>query len=335
MKKIAFGFSILAAAAVVMIGCKKEKDEEITPDMEFQSSVDVSYAMQVISDIDMVMSYAGENDQDLSRFFRHVPAYASTSSVVTVSRDTGMHVINVSFNKALCRDGHRRDGTITMNFTNSNPNAKYIRDFEFLGKVRLITYKVDGWTIKSMNDFVIRNLVAPVNYSPSTTNLSWSLKGDFQLIHPSDSTKNMRCEVNLVKTLTNTSDKNVFPPSKQAAINWSISVVNYTGNAFGLTNRDQPFQYKIYDSRPLVRDFTCSPDKVTGTTVGTNSVTPAYELYTPFTNGVASFTTSTKYPREIYYGAEDSDVAGPCDNAGTVMIKGISYPVDFKKVYDK
>lgn len=333
MKKIAFGFSILAAAVVVMVSCKKEKDEEIVPDMEFQSSVDVSYAAQVISDIDMIMSYAGENDQNLSRFFRHVPASNNTQSVVTVSRDTGMSVINVSFNKALCRDGHRRDGTIRMNFENTNPNAKYYRDFEFKGKVRLINYQIDDWTITSLNDFMLVNLVAPVNYSPTTTNLSWSLKGDFKMRNPTDTMKNMRCEVNLVKTLMNTSDKNVFPPSKQAAINWSIAVVQYKGSMFGTTSNNVPFKYEIVDSRPLVRDFLCSPDKVYGTSAGSNSVTPAYELYTPFTDGVASFTTSTKYPRQIYYGAEEAGIPGPCDNAGAVMIKGISYPIDFKKVY--
>lgn len=335
MKKIAFGFSILAVAAVVMIGCKKEKDEEIVPDTEFQSSVDVSYAAQVITDIDMIMAYAGENDQELSRFFRHVPASSSTSSVVTISRDTVLKYIFVSFNKALCRDGHRRDGSISLNYDNSNPNSKYTRDFGFIGKIRLIAYKIDDWAVTSLNDFEIKNLVAPVNYSPTTTNLSWSLKGDFRMKHPTDSTKNMRVEANLVKTLKNTADKIVFPPSKQAAINWSISVCEYKGMMFGQTNANVPFKYEILESRPLIRDFVCSPDKVAGTVVGTNSVSARYEMYTPFTDGASSFTTSTKYPRVIYYGAEETGQPGPCDNAGTVMIKGISYPVDFKKNYTK
>jgi len=332
MKKITLGFSILAASAIFMFGCKKEKDTEIEPDMEFQSSVDISYALQVITDVDMVCSYSGENDVDFSRFFRHVPT-SVTPSVVTVSRDTVLEMISVSFNNAVCRDGHKRDGTIAMSFKNANPNAKYYRDFAFAGKVLLINYKVDDWKISAKGDLIIRNLVAPVNYSPTTTNLNWSITGDFYLKHPTDSSKDMHCYAALTKTLTNTSNKLVFPPSKQAAINWSIATVEYKGTMYGETSRNVPFKFAIDEARPLLRDFVCSPDKVYGTVVGTNSVTPRIELYTPFTGGAASFTTSTKYPRVIYYGPEDPSQPPSCDNTGAVMIKGISYPIDFKKVY--
>lgn len=332
MKKITLGFSILAAAAVFMFSCKKEKNTEIEPDKEFQSSIDISYAMQVISDIDMICSYAGENDVDFSRYFRHVPALATTPSVVTISRDTANEIIYVSFNNAICRDGHKRDGTISMEYKNANPNAKYYRDFAFYGRVRLFAYKVDDWQISLRNDFAITNLVAPVNYSPTTTNLSWKMTGDFDLKNPADAKKNMRCNVNFVKTLKNTAVKTVFP-NKLSAINWSIAVCEYKGSMFGETSGGEPFKYQISDTRPMVRNFTCSPDKVYGTTVATNSVTPKYEMYTPFTGGVASFTTSTKYPRVIYYGSENPAQPDECDNAGAVMIKGISYPIDFKKVY--
>lgn len=336
MKKITLGFSILAATALFMIGCKKEKDTEIEPDKEFQSSVDISYATQVITDIDMICAYGGENDMDLSRFFRNTPASVAPNTV-TVSRDTVLKYVFISFNKAMCRDGHVRDGSIGMNYANPNPNSKYYRDFGFTGKILLINYKIDEWSVKLRNDFQVNNLVTPVNYSTSTTNLSWSMTGDFDLKNPTDSSKNMHCNINFVKTLKNTSDKVVFLPTKQAAINWSLAVVEYKGTMFGETNRNVPFKLAVLDSRPLVRDFTCSPDKVYGTTVGTNSVTPRVEMYTPFTNGVVSFTTSTKYPRTIYYGSEEKtdvpSVDAPCDNSGAVMIKGISYPIDFKKVY--
>jgi hypothetical protein len=56
------------------------------------------------------------------------------------------------------------------------------------------------------------------------------------------------------------------------------------------------------------------------------------EEFHPFKDGVATFSTADKYPRQIYYGNEGtSDLAAQCDNSGVVLIKGISYPIDFKK----
>ena len=59
----------------------------------------------------------------------------------------------------------------------------------------------------------------------------------------------------------------------------------------------------------------------------------------PFKNGIVSFTVGSAYPRQIYYGNEvESQIPAPeeqlpaqCDNKGIVLIKGISYRVDFMK----
>ena len=57
-------------------------------------------------------------------------------------------------------------------------------------------------------------------------------------------------------------------------------------------------------------------------------------------NTITSFTTSTKYPREIYFdntanafGGTDNPLNLPsqCDNKAAVQIKGIYYPIDLKK----
>ena len=67
-----------------------------------------------------------------------------------------------------------------------------------------------------------------------------------------------------------------------------------------------------------------------------NKVTPQASAYHPFVNGTASFTTAALYPRVIHYGPEErvENVNANCDNAGTVTIKGISYPIDFIKAYN-
>ena len=90
-----------------------------------------------------------------------------------------------------------------------------------------------------------------------------------------------------------------------------------------------PFTYTVGTDKPLVRDYRCSPDKAIGIST-TPSVAIINSEFHPIVNGVASFTTGTstdKAPRVIDYGTEGA----PCDNSGTIYIKGISYKVDFKK----
>jgi hypothetical protein len=48
--------------------------------------------------------------------------------------------------------------------------------------------------------------------------------------------------------------------------------------------------------------------------------------------GIASFTVAELYPRQIYYGNEgEPGLPLQCDNTGEVLIKGISYRVNFMK----
>jgi hypothetical protein len=236
----------------------------------------------------------------------------------------------MSFNDVMCRDGHRRSGTILSYFDSGIPNTYYYHDPSYFTKVKLINYQIDGWSVSLRNDFTIKNL-APYTYNPKTTNLTWSLNGDFDLKHPSDPTKNMHCNVDLVKTLRNTSDVKVMA-TKTSSINWQLSVTECRGSMFGEVSNNIPFKMKINDKKPLVRDFQCAPEYV-NSVKGTEAPRSPYQGYHPFIDGVAEFTPAQKYPRVIYYGAENGS-APSCDNSGVIMIKGNSYPVDFKKVYE-
>ena len=328
VKKIALGFSLIVATGLLILSCKKTANVAPEPDKELQSSIDVSYAAMIVTDVDMICAYLGENN--LAPKF-YLPSAVSSGSYA-VNRDTVFRTLFISFNKTKCLDGRLRDGTISMNYSVTNVNAKYYRNFEFVGNVSFFGYKVDGWSIELRNSFFIKNLLTSPSYSPNTTNLSWSLNGDFDMKHPSDPAKNIHANVDLKKTLLNTSSPTVFPVSKLAAINWSLAVVEYKGKMFGETSGNVPFKYEITDANPLVRDFTCYPDKISGVAITGSTVTPRFEEYHPFLNGSASFTTSTAYPRVIHYGSEDRS-APQCDNTGAVTIKGISYPIDFVKEY--
>lgn len=330
-KKVSY---VLGLAAIgLLTGCEKKPIMEPIPDKEFQSSVDVIYAMQVITDIDMACSYAVENDnEDPGCFFYHAPG-SPAQNIVTVVRDNSLthRGFNISFNDAICRDGHLRSGTIRIVFPSDNLNTRYYRDPEFYGKVALIDYRIDGWKVSLRNDFAVKNLAA-ITYDPQKTKLSWSLNGDFDFKHPSDPAKNMHCNVDLLKTLSNTSDRNVFP-NRQSMIKWDLALTEYRGSVFGETSANVPFKYKIKDAEPMLRNFQCAPENVKSVP-NTEAPRSHYQQSHPFINGVAEFTTSDKYPRVIYYGSEDGS-APSCDNSGVIMIKGISYPIDFVKEYNR
>lgn len=336
MKKVAFSFSILALTAVFTLGgCKKEKNVAPEPDTELQSSIDVAYGFYSISDIEMWASFLGEN-QLFPKFY--VPAANSTGTIVP-QRDTVLKYISEAFNNTTCADGRVRNGSIFVNYASALANAKYYRDYKYKAKIFMANYSVDGWKVIPRNgsQITIENLVEPVDWKPQTTNLSWNIVGDVDIIHPTDSSRNMHLNFNLVKTLMNTSTPTVFPVSKQSPINWPLAIVGYKGLIYGETSRNVPFKMVIDENHPVVRNFTCSPDKVYGVNVppaGTGTTTARIEEYHPFVNGSASFTTSTLYPRVIHFGPEVPvpDAEAPCDNSGAVTIKGISYPIDFKKV---
>lgn len=308
-----------------MLGCNKKDNVAPESDTEFQSSVDITWANMVITDIDQICAYVGENNL-FPKFYLPAPGQAT----INVTRDTVAKYLFISYNNTKCVDGRLRDGTIAMNYAYTNKNAKYYRDFQFEGNVQLINYKVDGWRIFQRNSFFITNKVTPVDYKPASTNLSWRLNGDFDMKHPSDSTRNIHINVDYTKTLLGTSNPTIFPPSKQAAINWSLATVEYKGSSFGETSRNVPFTFSFQEAKPAIRDFTCYPDKVVGVTVNSNTVTSRFEEFHPFVGGAATFTTAALYPRVIHYGDEGTTTY-QCDNEGVVTIKGISYPVNFVK----
>ena len=325
----------IAVVALGVTGCHKTPNTAPPEDKDLQTSITVSHANLVISDIDMICSYVGENDL-YPKFYEAGPGQTAP----TVIRNPSQNNLFIGFNNTKCMDGRVRSGTIIMNYGFTNPNAKYCRDYQFEGKVSLSGYKVDGWNVGLNNTFYITNKLSSPAYDPKTTNLTWEIKGDFTLNDPADPSKNIHCNVDLIKTLMNTADPLVFAPSKQSAISWSLAVVEYQGKVYGETNGNVPFTYVVDAKNPLVRDFTCYPDKVAGVTT-TPSLTVNFNEFHPFVNGVASFTTGNLYPRIIDYGNEQGPfdnsktssiiLMQQCDNKGIVVIKGISYAVNFEE----
>ncbi|WP_317897415.1 hypothetical protein [Aurantibacillus circumpalustris] len=316
-----------------LTACPKPRENMAPPaDTELQSSIDAAFATFVVTDIDMICSFSGEGDTSPD-FYLLQSSEDPGKMEEPVFDVTNDQISTTYYNDARCIDGRVRNGTVMLFFSNTNPNAKYYRAYEYVGRIRLVDFKVDGWLIENLdgNDCHVYNRLSSPSYDPSKTNISWLIDGAFKFTHTTDPSKNMVWKGKLTKTLTNTNDPTVFNPSKQNAINWSKAVVSYAGEATGYTSSNVPFKMEINAINPILRDFSCYPDAVGGI----ENVSPLKiwkEEFHPFKAGIATLTTSDRYPRQIYFGNEgNTDLTSQCDNSGVVLIKGNSYPVDFKK----
>jgi len=345
MKKITLGCSVIVAAALFIVGCNKKTNTAPVADMEFQSSKDAAYATSVVTDMEIICSYMGENLLT-SAYLTQAPGSAP-GSTITTSRDTALKVLQINFtNSVTCKDGKKRNGTITINYSASNNayGAKFYHDAGFKANVTLNNYEVDGWLIDDVTPFVITNNL-PFGYNPVSDKLNWTLDGNITIKNIADSSLNMAWKGKLIKTLTNTSTSSIFAVNKLSPINWvhydlitgqatDGAKVEYKGvisspsvQITGVTSRTTTYSLSIKDDQPLYRDFTCAPDKVIGVITSTSAPIPVYSEWHPFIKGTASFTTGTLPDARLIDFGDD----GSCDNAGTVTIKGISYPIDFKK----
>jgi hypothetical protein len=345
MKKFTVGFSILAASAMFILGCGK-KTPNVAPeeDTEVQSAIDATWATYVITDLDMICSFAGENLL-LNHFYTPVPPSLSPGNgTFTAIRDISAQYLFMAWNQTKCLDGRLRDGTVNMNYSinkdlnqDADQNSYYYRVPGFTGELTLSEYKVDGWLVQIFNtqfSAYVYNRLSEYNWKPATTDLVWEISGKFKFTHPTDSTRNMVWDGKIMKTLENTQDPKVFSPKKDAAITWSLASVSYNGDIRGLTSGNVPYKMHI----EATRDFTCSPDKIeaVGLTNTVGVLAKVDNEHHPFVSGIASFSTSNshlspaelaqlhanislydnyvkysdkpgstgKYPRQIYFGNE-------------------------------
>jgi hypothetical protein len=329
-----FNWLLIAAAVPFLMGCPKSKPNVVPePDTDVQSSIDASYATFLVSDIDMICSFIGE-DNRAPKFYLPTPDEDPNSFDVTMSAASDFIAMDYHSRARKTVDSKNRYGTVKLVFASPNPNARYYREYEFIGEIRLSDYRVDEWIVKTAPGVpcYVHNRLTSANYDATKTNLSWLIEGSFIIEHTTDPSRNMTWTGKLIKTLTNTSDPHVFNPDRHHQIDWSLAKVEYAGSAKGVTSGNVPYTYVISDYRPLVRDFTCSSDKIGGMTRPAN--VPWNSEFHPFISGEVSFNTGDKYQRQIYYGNEGEKETLPepqCDNSGEVLIKGNSYRIDFMK----
>lgn len=340
----------LISLALIFAGCPKTKNVVPPVDEETQSAVQASYMNYLVSDIEMLISFMGEGQQSSNRhFYNYVSAETGTIDVLPILDGDGLSgQIRVGYNHTLCRDGRTRHGSVYLNYTvdPQHPNARYMRAYKFSGTFEFSDYTVDDYKInlntEENGSLTIKNTLPSPAYSPLSTNLTWSLEGKLKFTHLTDNRKNMTWEGQWTKTLANTSNPLVVA-SPTTAINWYNADIYYTGTTRGTIPvttengeiKSTPFSMKFNPEYPLRRNFGCSPDPVLRVEYGNGGqVNQMANEHHPFVGGIASFTVGDSYPREIYYGNEGQKGRLPnpqCDNSGEVLIKGVSYKVDFLK----
>jgi len=337
MKKITLGFSILALAGAVTVGCKKTNPTAPVADTEVQTAKDASWAFYSFTDAEQIAAFISDNT--LNPTF-YLPAAGSLGTTTPV-QDTTSSNISFGFNTTTCLDGRYREGSVQVdrlidpNYNpHANPNSKYYRMYGYSERLTFSLYKIDGWQMTQVDKngnygqpILVVNNMSDANWNPAKTNLSWTIKGSFKLQKDNDS---MQCNLDIVKTLVNTSVTTVFDPSKSKSINWSKAIVSYSGKITGYTSHNVPFTMNITPDQALTRDFTCAPNVVGSVSAPGTTLTTTSSQYHPFIGGIATFTTGTAYPRQIFYAGSEASLTPPCDNSGAILIKGIYYPVDFR-----
>lgn len=357
--KLSLGAAVLALI-LMSPGCKKkEANVEPVADTETQTAVDAMWATFLITDVDQLCGFMGE-DQFTENFY--TPSAAADGVNYQVIRDTTGRQKAVTWRNGpiLCKDGRKREGSLFMYYKkdaisnpDANANSRYYRDFGFVGNLAFQDFKVDGWQINlydPANRAYVYNKMTTDKYDPTSTRLTWLIAGKFLIQHPTDASKNIVWEGQLWKVLTNSTDKDIFAVTKQGQIRWvrpdlkpaeAALIEYYTEKPItGFTGTNKPFSLTVNKATPLVRDFLCSGDPVAAVTASVSGTTteylPVIEEHHPFIKGIVSFTTGlptdNKYPRQIYVGNEATpDQPQQCDNTGVVLIKGNSYPVNFRK----
>jgi hypothetical protein len=334
MKKLISYIVVLALGGLIITACKKkEKVVEETPaptptpdpytySADLQSSKDISFATSLISDIEMMGSFMGEEILNTT-FYNFIPGTEGTlgfgTGTYSCVRDDGANFATMAFNKTKCLDGKTRNGSVFMLYDQAaiKTGAGHARDFQFAGDISFGNFVVDGYKIELYDPnapMKLINTVTSSGYNPATTNLTWKIIAKIKLTHD-DPSKNMVWDGVLTKTLTNTGDPTVFAQDKASAINWNKAKIAYSGMVTGMTAGSVPFSCSIDNSNPIKREFTCA-----FVPTGTSGVTEFH----PLIGGVASFTTSNFHPRIINYGP-----TATCDNSGTVTFKDETYNVDF------
>ena len=288
---------LMIASAAIVSSCKKSSTTEPNKDSDSSGASDSHLAESTSNDVVSMGSQASDNTTaNLSSYRNGEQNQILGLSCATVTRDTILKVITVTFSGGQCLDGRTRSGTIVYTYSNSINGAKHYRDPGFELDVTSSNYVVDGNAV-NITSKTIKN-TTPVGFNPTNTNETWSISANITINKASGGSVTWSC--NHVKTLLNTSTAYT---NASTPINWPMARIGITGNASGSRSNGETFTSNI--TSQLVRDFG-------GCDINGKR---------PFIQGTFDYSPSGKATRTFDYGN------GSCDLNATVTINGVSYPI--------
>ena len=360
LNKLFSGLIVFGIGTFIAFSCAKPNEYTESADTETQSSIDIAWAVHILSDIDMIASFYGENNLYKS-FYNPAPDSDPATGTLVATRDGGR--VTMSFanapNVTKCLDGASRSGEIYLyyqNDDNKDPNAKYFHDPNFVGVIASSGYAINDYKVetppfvKGVSDQLRMYTQMKTGYT-NLDSLKWKIYGDIIITKKDDPNTKIKLNCNgLLKTLTPAPGKNAdslltIKGSTISPINWKNGIIAYTGTITGTYYKPgskhdgKTFIMELksgtgYEKFPLQRDFTCYSDKIytVAPTPTTGIFKTYFKEYHPFINGIAILSLGTcasktcdVYPREIHFGD------GVCDNTGKVVIRGITYEVNFRE----
>jgi len=319
MKNFVFKSLFLIALTVIgLSACKKEKEEQEI-DKDTVGAEDNAYAESVSSDIEVVGSQAADDGSISS--FRITDASAVLSSCATVTRDTLLHIVTVTFNGGTCLDGRTRSGVLTFDYSASPAGSKHYRDPGFTCTVTSNNYVVDGNQVNIINKTITNttNGGDPNTFNPTTTNETWHITADISITRTTGAVITWNCD--RTKTLLNTStvcpasDFVNFPVNNTIPINWPQAMVGITGTASGSrTYNSSSETFTVTITSQLVRDFGGCSD----------------QGHHPFFMGIMDRTSSARPTRTLNFGSNSTgQINNACDKyvLVTFTVNGNPYSI--------
>jgi hypothetical protein len=302
MKKFVFkSLFLVALTAIALSGCKKEKEEEI--DKDTAAAEDNAYAESAASDIEVIGSQAADGGSSLSNF-RIGDASSVLSSCATITHDSILRIVTVTFNGGTCLDGRTRSGALTFDYSASPIASRHYRDPGFTCTVTSNNYVVEGNQVSIINKTITNttNGGDAFTFNPTTTNETWHITADISITRPNGAVITWNCD--RTKTLLNTStvcpasDFVNFPVNNTIPINWTQARVGITGSASGSrTYNSSSETFTVTITNQLVRDFGASCPLLGGRH--------------PFYMGTLERTSSVRPTRTLNFG---SDASGNISN---------------------
>lgn len=306
-RNLIFGITALALVGTLTVtSCKKKTTDSTTTtadsDNSTNSAIDNTLAENSVNDVTNIGSQASESGGASLSGYRTENSSNILNSCATITYSASAKTFTVDFGTTGCvgSDGRTRTGKLIYNFSASTGTATAYRHPGFACSVSSSNYVVDSYSVNIVNKTISNT--TPVGFNSATTNLTWNITANVQVIKPSGG-GTITWNGSHTKTLLNTSDPAVYA-NASTPIAWTLAKIQLNGSASGTNAAGESF---TSSSSNIVKDFTCHPYT-------------AQPKRSPFISGTVTHTHGSHAARTIDFGN------GTCDYAATITIKGVSYP---------